>query len=958
MSNGDRETDLLLRWQDLKDQGNDVTPEELCAESPELLDNVRRGIDKLRGLDAVRNGEGEPKAVPPDVSGYEILGTLGRGGMGIVYKARHVRLNRLVALKVPLAGKHAAPEQLLRFLTEARAVARMQHPNIVQIYDVGEADGQPYFAMEFVEGGSLDKKLAGTPLSSDQAATLVESVARAVHAAHDVRIVHRDLKPGNVLLTGEGVPKVSDFGLARLLDAEATQTRSGAPMGTPSYMAPEQALGASRQISSLTDVYALGAILYETLTGRPPFKGENALETLKQVQEKVPVAPRELRPKVPRDLETVCLKCLEKEPAKRYSSAGEVAEELARFLRNEPIHAKPVGYAERAWRWCRRRPAIASLAASLVLITLVGFAGVTWQWLRAEANGVATRVAQEKAEGNARAAIAQNNLALDTLQSVLFDVQGKLEDVPAAHSVRRSLLKTAIDGLQKIIRNAETAPEQDHCLVLAHFQIGQIFLNLGNTDQANQYIQRCYEIAQAPMRTDPSDLRAQRDFAMSLEGRGDVMLALGKKEAARDAYDRSLEFRRALAITDAEYPQTRRNLCVAYRKLGQVSLDLQDTPTAEFVYRKYVEVAQAMSKADPDSIEVQRTLLIAHGNLGDLSLTVKNPRAAKKSYCQTREIAQKLAEITSEAWAQRDLSVAYNKLGHTCKQLGQLQAAKDNYQKSLTLRTNLLKADPKNPAAQRDLAITYEWLGTTCFELREIRSAMANYREGWAICEKLAKANPSESLFQCMWAQSHYRLGLCNEQQCQFHAACDFYELALAVAQRLENEGRLKLYTSLPKQCKHALNVCRAAPRALEDLDFALHQPSDIVPRLLILRCRTLAIRSKHTDASVAAGKLAELSPISPANLYDSACGYAHCVAAIGQGKRSDQFTDAERASQDLYAGQAVKLLASAYTAGYFKDPARVELMENDKDLDPLRSRAEYKRFWAELAETTQRGDK
>jgi WD40 repeat protein len=293
-----------------------------------------------------------------------------------VYKARQTRLHRLVALKMILAGSHAGPEELARFRREAAAVARLQHPHIVQIYAVGEAEGRPYFALEFLEGGSLADKLDGTPLPSGPAAQLVETLARAMQAAHQRGIVHRDLKPANVLLSADGTPKIADFGLAKQLQGEpgasapGSPTQSGAIMGTPSYMAPEQAQGQSKQIGPAADVYALGAILYELLTGRPPFKAPTPLDTMLQVLGAEPVPPSRFQ-KVPRDLETICLRCLQKEPRKRYASALDLADDLARFLEGEPIRARPVGWAERAVKWVRRRPTLAA-AYGLVLLLLAG----------------------------------------------------------------------------------------------------------------------------------------------------------------------------------------------------------------------------------------------------------------------------------------------------------------------------------------------------------------------------------------------------------------------------------------------------------------------------------------------------------------------------------------------------------------------------------------------------------
>jgi serine/threonine protein kinase len=268
----------------------------------------------------------------PSVKGYEIQGVLGRGGMGIVYKARQIGLDRLVALKMVLGGIHASPDELERFRREAEAVAKLQHPNIVQIYEVGDCEGRPYLSLEFIGGGSLAQKLNGLPMPAAKAAGLMATLARAIHLAHERGIVHRDLKPANVLLTEDGTPKITDFGLAKRLDRDSGRTRSGAIMGTPAYMAPEQASGKSKEVGPATDVYALGAILYELLTGQAPFRAETPIDTVLLVLEREPPPPRALNPMAARELEAICLKCLEKDKTDRYQSAAALAEDLERYL--------------------------------------------------------------------------------------------------------------------------------------------------------------------------------------------------------------------------------------------------------------------------------------------------------------------------------------------------------------------------------------------------------------------------------------------------------------------------------------------------------------------------------------------------------------------------------------------------------------------------------------------------
>ncbi len=389
-------------------------PEEVCAECPELLWEVQKRWKQARRVDSQlealfpSSDSAAPQAAIdkrqfhldgqlPAIPGYEVDAVLGHGGMGVVYKARHVKLNRPVALKMMIYGACATSSEQAHFQREAEAIAALHHPHIVQIYDVGETAGRPYYTMEFLEGGSLASRLAGQPQPAAAAASHSLTLAKAVQAAHDAGIVHRDLKPSNILLTADGALKIGDFGLARRLDVDQSQTLTAANVGTPSYMAPEQALGKANAFGPSVDIYALGAVLYEMLTGRPPFRAETAAQTQRQLISKDPVPPSRLNARVPRDLETICLKCLLKEPGLRYPSSVALAEDLQRFLQGEAIAARPQGRLGKLGRRLRRHPALsAALAAvSLTIITLLA-SGI---WLISE------RVAAEHREKAEQAAV-------------------------------------------------------------------------------------------------------------------------------------------------------------------------------------------------------------------------------------------------------------------------------------------------------------------------------------------------------------------------------------------------------------------------------------------------------------------------------------------------------------------------------------------------------------------------
>lgn len=420
---------------------------------------------------------GEAAAAPalPVLPGYDVLELVGRGGMGKVFRARHLGLGRVVAVK--LLALDPDERTLARFADEARAVAKLQHPNIAQVFDTGSADGRPFFAMEFLDGGSLAQKFAGQPQDPKLAAEVVETVARAIQHSHDHGILHRDLKPGNILLAADGTPKVTDFGLAKEIASPTADTpaesgggltRTGEILGTPAYMPPEQASGVYTTIGPAADVYALGAILYEALTGRPPYQAPDALQTLFMVLSMDPVPPRTLQPKLPKDLETICLKCLEKSPRKRYATAAELADDLHRFRTEQPILARPVGFLERTGKWARRKKAAAALLAVSVLFVLALIGGAVWLAVaftqladaKREVDDANTDLAAKKKElektnADLLAAKAESDrsfaLATDTLDRIVTQTTLKLEGIPKAEGVQLDTLAVASDLNRQLV---------------------------------------------------------------------------------------------------------------------------------------------------------------------------------------------------------------------------------------------------------------------------------------------------------------------------------------------------------------------------------------------------------------------------------------------------------------------------------------------------------------------------
>jgi serine/threonine protein kinase len=443
---------------------SDSVRRDLAADAGATIDhspqsrNVSRDADfsvqgKTHRTESGKQQE-EASRLPKSIGPYTIKRVLGRGGMGIVYLAHQPKLGRTVALKMVLAGAHSSSSTLDRFLAEAKAVAHLQHPNIVQIFEIGEHDRLPFFSLEFVDGQALDDKLRGNPLPPQESAQLLVTICRAMQYAHDNGVLHRDLKPANILLTKSGVPKVTDFGLAKRLEdeAESGTTREGTIMGTPSYMSPEQAQGAIAKLGPATDQYSLGAMLYEFLTGRPPFVSPKPFETIMQVIKNEPLAPRELQPKVPLDLETICLKTLSKEPEKRYASCAELADDLERYLRGEPILARPVSNAEKAWRWYKRNRLVGNLSIAAAVGLLAVAIISTWSAFTLNSKNKELQTAQEATLEQARIA-KQNELAALENERV---AQANEKRATESESVAVRRAESIVETVQKFFNEVQS----------------------------------------------------------------------------------------------------------------------------------------------------------------------------------------------------------------------------------------------------------------------------------------------------------------------------------------------------------------------------------------------------------------------------------------------------------------------------------------------------------------------
>jgi serine/threonine-protein kinase len=720
------------------------------------------------------------ETVPRTVAGYDILDVLGRGAMGVVYRARQRGLNRVVALKMILAGSHAGARELERFRTEAEAVARIQHPHIVQIHEVGEEDGRPFFSLEYVDGGSLARKIAGTPQPPREAAELVHLLAGAMQHAHKAGVIHRDLKPGNVLLTRDGTPKIADFGLAKHLEQEAGQTQSGAILGTANYMAPEQAEGKSQQVGPLADVYGLGAILYELLTGRPPFRAPTMLETLEQVRSREPVAPSQLQPTVPGDLETICLKCLQKDPRKRYADAGALAEDTRRFLRGEPIRARPVGRAERLWRWGRRNPRLALLGAGTALVLVawaVSMSLLAWELKRqkdsteqaraeADRNAAAALENEKKAQANARTARANEEVArkqygkaIELVTQLGTQVQKRLnspnlleEPRPEIRGLRADLIGLLSKGMEGMAREAEVATPFATLVTAQH--MGDMLKRLGEGEKALRQFRLGCAAAEKIARDLPDSDKARGNLGVLLQRLGDMEMELnGDARLAREHYQKARDLQQEIADHPRGGDYTRQDnerlLSHADMHLGKAALQLGDPADARKFFQEAWDFRKAWSAAEPKNESARSFLAEAYLWLGVTDGHLGDAKGAAAAFDEPVRICRALVEKFPKAfWFKADLAEVLGHRGDAELRLGKDAEAEKSYRDSLENLRPALAADPNETAHRLNLGLAEERLAVVLARKGEKDEALKHCQEALRVREELLKIEPNNLTWQ------------------------------------------------------------------------------------------------------------------------------------------------------------------------------------------------------------------
>jgi serine/threonine-protein kinase len=755
---------------------------------PHRQDTAERGPSFVQAANTIdRPASNEPGAAGhgPQIREYEILEELGRGGISVVYRAFHHGLKREVALKMILAGAHASPGQLERFRAEAEAVAQLQHANIVQIYDVGQYEGLPYFSLEFVDGGSLEDIAGGKPLVPTHAAEMVGLLAQTMQFAHERGIVHRDLRPANVLLTQDGRPKITDFGLERQVEDDSGQTRTGTIMGTPSFMAPEQGRG-QKDIGPPADIYALGAMLYTLLTGRPPFLAATAMDTIIQLTNDDPVPPSKLQPKIPRDIETICLTCLNKEPERRYETAGKLADDLARFCRGEPILTPPMGNVERVWRWCRRNPWIAmpSAAAALVAIAIMLggplAAAIIYQQKQQAVTAQALAERNEQiANRNAEIAVQQKEiakeqriLALNALNGVVTQVEEQLRDRPELSELRQTVLRQALNGLDQVSRTDENTDLADRSIGAAHQRMGAIFARAGEAEEALAQYKRSLLIFDKLLDQDKRNDRARWDAALTHDGIGDVKYnTLVNAQEVRGHFEHALLHREILAGRGEELNSNltplviKESIVQSYGHLGKLALDSFCNPlSAVNHFQKATSHAEALLDILPDGLMARQSLADAWYGLAQALYRLNRPEEADAFATKSMQVRQQLLDGDSQnVKAQRDVAALYWLRGDVHLHAGRDQQALDAYQAAHAMHLSLLADDPEDPERQKDLAKSLYRLGTVYERLSRDQEAQAAFAECLALNEKILAADPENRGKQLQLALAQARCGQIDE---------------------------------------------------------------------------------------------------------------------------------------------------------------------------------------------------
>ncbi len=738
---------------------------------------------------------------------YEIEKELGRGGMGVVYKAHQTSLNRPVALKMIKAGVLADDAELRRFQNEAEAVALLDHAGIVPIYEVGEHDSQRYFSMKLVEGGNLAEQLDWFKDNPGVAATLLAEAAEAVHHAHMRGILHRDLKPANILVDAEGHPHVTDFGLAKRVEADVEMTASGAILGTPAYMSPEQAAGRRGTITTASDVYGLGAILYALLTGKAPFGGDSLADTLQAVKERPPESPRSLNASIPRDLETICLKCLAKDARRRYASAQALADDLRCWLDSRPITARRVGAAERAWLWCKRKPAVAALAAAVALAVVGGTAGMFAVQARANAdlrsaNGKLDQANTELKSSNA--ALDQQRTRAEEREKQAIDAVKRFRDAVAENpelknnrsleSLRKTLLKEPLAffrslraGLQA---DRDTRPESLARLAAASFELGSLNNEIGDKQDALSAYRESLAIRQKLADANPGVNGFQSDLARCRDSIGSLQGATGRPAEALVSFEQARVIWERLSRENLSVTEFQRSLAWNYHNIGLLQNATGRHAETLALYEQARAIRDRLVRENPSVTEFQHDLAKCHYIIGALLGAMGRPAEALVSFDQARVIWERLSrENPSVTLFQGSLAWIYHNIGMMQDATGRHAEALALFEQAGAIHERLARENPSVTEFQYNLARSHNSIGGVRNAMGRPAETLVSFEQARVIWERLSRENPSVTEFQRSLAWNYHNTGILQSDTGRQAEAQASYEKAFAIHERLATDN-------------------------------------------------------------------------------------------------------------------------------------------------------------------------
>jgi serine/threonine protein kinase/tetratricopeptide (TPR) repeat protein len=834
----------------------DLSGAEIKA--PGFAETLLGKSGSLQVSGAASFGDGTFQEPAPVLPGYEILQELGRGAMGVVYKARQKALNRIVALKMVLSGQYAGAKMRMRFQLEAEAVARLHHPNIVQIYEIGEQNGSPFFALEYVEGGTLSDRIDGREVPPREAAWVVQQLALAMDSAHRCGVIHRDLKPANILLQkdeggrmprkDEGgrmkdekkavsvssfilppssfVPKITDFGLAKRLE-DSSQTQAGSIMGTPSYMAPEQAEGRNDIVGPPADIYALGAILYDLLTGRPPFQGKTVLDTLQQVKKVDPIPPRRLCPRLARDLDTICLKCLEKAPERRYSSCQELAEDLRRFLAGEPILARKTPTWERTWKYAKRRPATAGVVGlTCALLLGLGVGGYVYADVEHRRAEQETSLRQE---AETQRSLAQKHFkeAQNAVDFMLTRIgQERLEHEPRMEQVRRDLLEKALAFYEDFSKEYTDDPKLRAQTAQAYKMVGDIRHLLGKSELAEQSYESALGLLRPLVDTYPEDQQYRLDLAATYSNLGNLLSESARNDAALKAHEEARRLHETLVnatTIQMERGKTiRSELAKCFHNLAQVKKQNREGAEAIALLKEGLAIQEQLCRIATNNAVYARDLGAMLVSLGQLYRDKGEASEAEKTF---RLSMGMLKELVSQRQAipedRQALARVHTRLAELFE-AGKADKAEMEYREAVKLGAGLTEDFPTIPEYRQNLAASYNGLGVTLLAEGRRDDADAALQQGLKIKEKLAQDFPK---------RLEYRRDLANG---------------------LSNQGALMLTHQRPAESEAAYRRAAIALEELAKRPDALPDYQQDWGKALVNLASVLQLRSQKKEAEEA----------------------------------------------------------------------------------------------------------